>query len=179
MRYQDFLRTAVLLFGASATVLAAVAVAGAHGKDESTLIYGAFGLWAIAALYGGWVGRRPTVARGIARMLASARSSPLLPELHPGTVLINRLWGLALFTVVAGGLAFVAPQVPAIGAAFPLIVGLHWRRQGAAVAAIEERDGVRFYVEQNSPFQPTRLVRTPGFRRNEPSPTDAQGVSVP
>ena len=38
----------------------------------------------------------------------------------------------------------------------------------AAVEAIEGRDGVRFYVEHTSPFKPTRLIRTPGFRRVEP-----------
>jgi hypothetical protein len=31
------------------------------------------------------------------------------------------------------------------------------------VAAIEERDGVRFYVERTSPLKPIQLVRTPGF----------------
>ena len=35
--------------------------------------------------------------------------------------------------------------------------------------AVEERDGVRFYVEPDSPFKPTKLIRTPGFRKNEPS----------
>ena len=29
--------------------------------------------------------------------------------------------------------------------------------------AIEERDGVRFYVDRTSPFSPIRLIRTPGF----------------
>ena len=31
------------------------------------------------------------------------------------------------------------------------------------MAAIEERDGVRFYVERTSPLQPIQLMRTPGF----------------
>ena len=34
------------------------------------------------------------------------------------------------------------------------------------MTAIEERDGVRFYVERTSPLKPIRLVRTPGFRSN-------------
>ena len=46
-----------------------------------------------------------------------------------------------------------------------MIRALAWRRQDAAVTAIEERDGVAFYVERTSPFQPIQLVRTPGFRR--------------
>ena len=179
MRYGDFLRTSVLLFAGSATVLGAVAIAGAHGRGEDTVLYAALGLWAAAAVYGGWLGRRPAVTEGIGRLLANARTTPLLPELQPGTILVGRLWGLAAFTVVAGALAFLVPQVPAIAAAFPLVGALSWRRQSSAVAAIEERDGVRFYVEHNSPFKPIQLLRTPGFRKNEPSPTDVQGVSVP
>ena len=34
--------------------------------------------------------------------------------------------------------------------------------------AIEERDGVRFYVDKTSPFSPIRLIRTPGLRRRLP-----------
>ncbi len=80
MRFTDFLRTAVLLFGASATVLAAVTIAGAGSNGESALIYFALGWWVLAALAGGWVGRRAEVTGGIARLLAGARSTPLLPE---------------------------------------------------------------------------------------------------
>jgi hypothetical protein len=74
--------------------------------------------------------------------------------------------------------AFVMPQVPAIAAGFFLLAALWWRRQPSAVTAIEERDGVRFYVERTSPFAPTKLIRTPGFRRNEPAPTDVQRTSA-
>ncbi len=178
MRYLDFLRTSVLLFAASATVLGAVALVGAHARDDATLTAVAVAIWAVAAVAGGWVGRRAVATEGIARLLANARTTPLLPEHQPGTILFNRLWGLAGFTVVAGALAFLFPQVPAIAAAFPGIFALLWRRQSAAVAAIEERDGVRFYVEHNSPFKPTQLLRTPGFRKNEPAPTDAHRISV-
>jgi len=179
MRYGDFLRTSVLLFGASATVLGAAALIGAHGRDDTTLVYVALTLWVIGAILGGWLGRRPMVTQGIARLLADARTTPLLPELQPGQILFARMWGLAVFTAAAVALAFLFPQVPAIGAAFSLMGSLYWRRQGAAVAAIEERDGVRFYVERNSPFKPIQLLRTPGFRKNEPSPTDVQRISVP
>jgi hypothetical protein len=58
------------------------------------------------------------------------------------------------------------PQVPAIAAGFEIIWALAWRRQSAAVTAIEERDGARFYVEHTSPLKPIKLVRTPGFRSN-------------
>jgi hypothetical protein len=53
--------------------------------------------------------------------------------------------------------------VAAIASGFTIIWALAWRRQSAAVAAIEERDGVRFYVDRTSPLAPMRLVRTPGF----------------
>jgi hypothetical protein len=179
MRYGDFLRTSVLLFGASATVLGAAALIGAHARDDTTLVYVALTLWLLGALLGGWLGRRQAVTAGIARLLASARTTPLLPELQPGQILFARMWGLAVFTAAGVALAFLFPQVPAIAAAFSLVGALYWRRQGAAVAAIEERDGVRFYVERNSPLKPIQLLRTPGFRKNEPSPTDAHRISVP
>jgi hypothetical protein len=38
---------------------------------------------------------------------------------------------------------------------------------------------VRFYVEHNSPFKPTELLRTPGFRKNEPSHTDVRAGAAP
>ena len=38
------------------------------------------------------------------------------------------------------------------------------------MAAIEERDGVRFYVEPTSPVEPIKLLRTPGFQTHFPSP---------
>lgn len=168
MRFTDFLRTSVLLFGAAATALAAVALAGARAKDDVTLIYLALAWWILATCIGLWLGRSAAASPGIARLLASARTTPLLPELEPGTVLFNRLWTLAAFTVVAGGVAFLIPQVPAIAAGYALLYALGWRKQAGAVAAIEDRDGVRFYVERTSPFKPTRLIRTPGFQKREP-----------
>ena len=34
------------------------------------------------------------------------------------------------------------------------------------MTAIEERDGVRYYVERTSPLKPIQLLRTPGFKAN-------------
>jgi hypothetical protein len=178
VRFGDFLRTSVLLFGAAATACAIVAIAGARAKDDSSVLYIAVGWWFVAAVAGLWFGRRREATEGIARLLSDARTTPLLPELEPGTVLFNRLWAFGLMTVIAGGVAFLFPQVPAIWTGFTLLVGLAWRKQPAAVLAIEERDGVRFYVERVSPFKPTRLLRTPGFRKNEPAPTDVQRTSA-
>lgn len=169
MRFVDFLRTAVLLFGAAATALGAVAMAGAGARDDTTLIAFAAAWWLLATAIGVWLGRAARVAPGISRLLASARTTAMLPELEPGAVFFNRLWTLGVFTVVAGALAFWVPQVPAVGTGYALIMALAWRKQAAAVAAIEDRDGVRYYVERTSPFKPTRLIRTPGFRRFEPA----------
>jgi hypothetical protein len=178
VRFGDFLRTSVLLFGAAATACAIVAIAGARAKDDDSVLYLAVGWWGAAAFLGLWFGRRREASEGIARLLSDARTTPLLPELEPGTVLFNRLWSFGLVTVIAGGLAFLFPQVPAIWTGFTLLVGLAWRKQPSAVLAIEERDGVQFYVERVSPFKPTRLLRTPGFRKNEPAPTDVQRTSA-
>lgn len=168
MRFPDFLRTCVLLFGGAATALAAVTIAGAGAKDDRTLLYVALGWWGLAAVGGLLLGRRPEVTQGIGRALSSARIQSALPELEPGAILFNRLWGLALFTAGSGAVAFLIPQVPGIAAGYVIAAAVAWRKQSAAVEAIEGRDGVRFYVEHTSPFKPTRLIKTPGFRRVEP-----------
>lgn len=63
-----------------------------------------------------------------------------------------------------------------VACGFAIIWSLAWRRQDAAVLAIEERDGVTFYVERTSPIGPMRLVRTPGFRREVPTLTSVNGT---
>lgn len=169
MRFVDFLRTAVLLFAGAGTALAVVTIAGAVGDEDLTLVYIAAGWWVAAAAIGLWIGRRPSASNGIARLLAQAKRSTSLPELEPGTVLFNRLWPLAALTVVAGAVAFIVPQVPGIAAGYAILMALAWRRQSAAVEAIEGRDGVQFYFERSSPFKGPQLLRTPGFRKIEPA----------
>ena len=66
----------------------------------------------------------------------------------------------------AGALAFLAPQVPGVAAGFALALSLSLRHQEKAVAAIEERDGVAFYVERTHWLRAIQLVRTPSFRRD-------------
>ena len=126
-------------------------------------VYVAAGWWLVAAVTGIWVGRRAEATPPIARLLAGARAQTTLPELRPGLTIANRLWPLLLSTFTAGVLGFFLPQVAAVAAGFAIIWALAWRRQESAVAAIEERDGVRFYVEPTSPLRPMALVRTPGF----------------
>ena len=178
MRFGDFLRTSILLFAGAATACAVVAIAGARAKDDTTLVYVALAWWFVAAILGLWLGRGAGAIEGIRRLLADARSTQTLPEVEPGRILFNRMWLLALATIAAGGLSWLIPQVPAIATGFFLLAALWWRRQPSAVTAIEERDGVRFYVERTSPFEPTKLIRTPGFRKNEPAPTDVQRTSA-
>ena len=172
MRFVDFLRTTVLLSAAAATALAAVTVLAAAGSSEERLVAVAVGWWLIAAVIGLRTGRRAETNPPIARLLASAKASTTLPEHHPNAVLLNRLWPLLLFTLAAGGLAVLAPQVPGIATGFAIIWALAWRRQDAAVAAIEERDGARFYVLRTSPFRPMALERTPGFKALHPERTN-------
>lgn len=176
MRFTDFLRTSVLLFAGAATALAAVAIAGASSLDDVTLVYIAVTWWVIAAVVGLWIGRRPETTEGIARLLADARHSPTLPEQEPGRTVVNRLWPLIIVLAAAAAIAFLLPQVPAIGAGYAVLVSLAWRKQSRAVAAIEDRDGVRFYVERTSPLKPTQLVRTPWMRRVEPTDTRLSAV---
>ena len=166
MRFTDLLRTAVLICAAAATLLAVVTLAGVNSNGNVLLGTVIAGWWVLAVLTGVYLGRAHSTSRGIATLLASARSQQTLPEINPGRTVLNRLWPVIVFTVGAGAVAFAYPQVPAIAAGFSIIWSLAWRRQSAAVTAIEDRDGARFYVEQTSPWQPIKLVRTPGFRSN-------------
>ena len=166
MRFVDFLRSTVLLSGAAATALGTVTVLAAAASSGSggLVLPVSLGWWLIAALIGLRIGRRSQATAPIARLLAAAKSTTTLPEHRPGAILVNRLWPLLAFTLLSGGLAFLAPQVPGIATGFAIIWSLAWRRQDAAVAAIEERDGACFYVRRTSPVRPMALDRTPGFK---------------
>jgi hypothetical protein len=169
LRFVDFLRATVMLSAGAATTLAVLTVAAGSSHADQLLVVVAAVWWVAAALIGAFLGRRPTVTQQIGRLLADAKAATMLPEHRPGAVLVNRLWPLLVSTIVAGGLAFLVPQVPAIATGFAVIWSLAWRRQDGAVTAVEERDGVTFYVERTSPVRPIELVRTPGFRREAPS----------
>ena len=168
MRFRDFLRTAVLLYGGAATALAAVSVVGAGREDDNTLVFVAAAWWLLAAISGLWMGRGATTTPGIAGLLADARRANTLPEFEPGTILFNRLWPLALLAVAAGALGFFFPPVPAVAVGYALLVALLWRKQSGAVEAIEGRDGVEFWLDKSSPFGAPRLLRLPGLRKIEP-----------
>jgi hypothetical protein len=162
--FVDFLRTTVLLCAGAASALAAVTVIGAGASGQTDLPLLAFGWWAVATLIGIFIGRRNEASPPIARLLAGARSVVTMPEERPARILVNRLWPLFTLTLAAGVIGFFAPQIPGIATGFAIIWALAWRRQHAAVAAIELRDGARFHVEPNSPVEPITLTRTPGFK---------------
>jgi hypothetical protein len=169
VRFADFLKNTVLLSAGVATVLALITVLSILTTTSGSLpAVLSIAWWALAAVIGLALGRRADASPPIARLLAAARSTNMLPEHRPAAILLNRLWPLLAVTVLAGGLAFLAPQIPGIGAGFAIIWALAWRHQHSAVSAIEERDGVRFYVLHTSPVQPIALQRTPGFKAMRP-----------
>jgi hypothetical protein len=164
VRFVDFLKATVMLSAGSATFLASLTVLTVRESVDASLMEVAIGWWLTAALIGAWLGRRNAASPPIARLLADARMQMSLPELRPGVTLVNRLWPLIFSTIGAAALGVFVPQVSAVAAGFAIIWALAWRRQEGAVAAIEDRDGFRFYVDRTPPFEPIRLIRTPGLR---------------
>jgi hypothetical protein len=168
MLFSELLRATVFLVAGVATFLAAVAVAVASQEGHTAAIVVGIAWGGIAAVIGLWLGRSARAAEAMARILAGARTETALPSESAGQIAFQRLWPIAAFALVAGGLAWIWPQVASIGAGYAVLVALAWRRRESAVTAIEERDGVRFYVEPSSAFQPLRLIRTPGLYRDRP-----------
>jgi len=171
MAFCDLLRMTVLLAAGAATALAAITVVSASSADDSLTIYVAAVWWTVALAGGIVLGRPSRAAEAMRPALTEARMATALPSLgNPGRAALARLWPLAVFAAIAGGLGLVYSGVAAIGAGFALGAALTLRSREGAVAAIEERDGVRFYVEPGSALQPVTLVRTPGLRRDRPPP---------
>jgi hypothetical protein len=165
MRFSELLRSGILLSAGAASALAIVTLGAATNEGDERLVWIAAGWWTAASLLGAFLGRRTGANPAIARLLADSKAATMMPEHRPGAVIVNRLWPLLVATIAAGAFALVSAAIPAIGAGFPIIWALSWRHQHQAVIAIEERDGVTFYVERTGPLQPVRLVRIPGFRR--------------
>ena len=168
MRFVDLLRITVGLSAGAATALAAACLVGTRNDPGSTVVVQAAAWWAVAAVVGGVLGRRRATSEPIARALAQARPATSMPEDRVAATLLNRLWPLGVATVAGGALAFLAPQVPGIAAGFAIIWALAWRVQDKAVTAVEERDGVSFWVAPTSPGTPVSLLRMPGLRREVP-----------
>jgi hypothetical protein len=170
MPFCDLLRMTVLLAAGAATALAAVTVISADRDADTVTLIVAAGWWPAAVAIGLALGRPRRAAEAMAPALAGARTTPSLPTDMPGRVALARLWPLAAFAIVAGALGFLWPGVAAIATGFALAAALALRAREAAVTAVEDRDGVRFYVEPGSALQPVSLVRTPGLRRERPPP---------
>jgi hypothetical protein len=171
MAFVDLLRVTVLLAAGAATVLAAVTAIVVGTTDDTLTLFVALGWWLIALVGGLILGRPSQAAEAMRPILTEARTATAMPELGNSTrAALARLWPIGAFALIAGVLGFIFPGVAAVGAGFALAVALMWRSREAAVAAIEERDGVRFYVEPGSALQPVRLIRTPGLRRERPPP---------
>jgi hypothetical protein len=185
MLFSDLLRLTVLLVGGEATALGAITVVAANRADDTLTLIVAAGWWILSLGIGLFLGRPERVADGIRRTLAGARTATSLPHESPLRIALARLWPLGAFALIAGGLAWIWPQVAAIGAGYALLTALAWRTREAAVTGIEDRDGVRFYVESSSALEPVKLVRTPGLRRDRepaghpPPPTARDGGGRP
>lgn len=168
MTYSDLLRVTVLLSAAVATALGTVAVIliGRDPEPLAAIVGGAW--WLIAALAGFVVGRSSDPSPDLTRVLAGARMATSLPSQGETRIALIRLWPIVAFGFVCAVAAWFWPQVAAIGAGFGIFIALAWRRREAAVQAIEDRDGVRFYVDPTPAHTPLRLTRTPGLYRDRP-----------
>jgi hypothetical protein len=164
MPYTDLLRTTVFITGAEATILGAISAISVGGEPSPTTVIVAIAWWAIAIILGFWMGRPERAREDMRAPLAKAKMATSLPSESPARISAQRLWPIAVTAIIAGGLGLFFPGVAIIGTGYALIVSLAWHTREAAVAAIEERDGVRFYVVPSSALGPIELVRTPGLR---------------
>lgn len=168
MPFAELLRSTVFLTAGGGTALAAVTVIGAQRDFNPTLLIISAVWWIVAAWIGLSLGQADRTADSMREVLAGAKSvhkngaTPSLGE--PGRIAWARLWPILAAVATAGGIGVVFPEVSAIGAGYALLVALAWRNRESAVLAIEGRDGVRFLVENGSPFKAVKLIRTPGFR---------------
>jgi hypothetical protein len=164
MPFADFVKTTVLLSAGAATTLAVVTLLSARDANDARTATVGVAWWGASALIGIAMGRRASASPPIARLLSGAKTVSVLPPQRPLHVILVRLWPLLVSTLVAGGLALLAPQIPAIATGFAIIWALAWRQQHMAIIAIEQRDGVRFYVDHTPPWKPITLSRTPGYK---------------
>jgi uncharacterized membrane protein YfcA len=156
--YTDLLRLSVFLTAGEATALGAIAaIATADSADETTLAI-AGGWWIVAIAVGLFLGRPARAIEALRDPLAEARTATSLPPETPARIAIG------VTAIAAGVLGIFFPGVAIVGAGYALLVCLAWHSHEAAVLAVEQRDGVRFYVVPTNALQPVELVRTPGLR---------------
>jgi len=164
MPYTDLLRLSVFLTAGEATALAAIAAIAASPDATDTTLVVAAAWWLVAFLLGLYLGRPRRAADSLRDVLARARTATSLPAETPNRIALARLWPIGASALAAGVLGIFFPGVAIVGAGYALLVSLAWHSHEAAVLAIEQRDGVRFYVVPNGALRPVELVRTPGLR---------------
>jgi hypothetical protein len=162
--FTDLLRVTVFVTGAEATVLGVITALGASREGDDTVVLVAAAWWLVSCAIGFWLGRPSRAAEAMRDPLAEAKTATSLPSESPARIAIARLWPVVLTAFVAGVAGLFFPGVAVIGAGYALIVSLTWHTREAAVLAIEQRDGVKFYVVPTSGLRPVKLVRTPGLR---------------
>jgi hypothetical protein len=165
--YTDLLRLSVFLTAGEATALGAIAALAAGQEATETTLLVAGGWWLAALLIGLYLGRPRRAADGVREALTEARTATSLPADAPSRIALGRLWPIGASALVAGILGIFFPGVAIVGAGYALLVSLAWHSHEAAVLAIEQRDGVKFYVVPNSALRPVELVRTPGLRTDQ------------
>ena len=182
MRFRDFLRVAVLLFGGGGDGAGGRRrSAGAAREDDNTLVLRRGDLvvrW--RRVVGLWLGRRlaPTPRHRPAARRRRA-STNALPELEPGTVLFNRLWPLVVLTI-----ARRRDRLPRSRRCrrSPPATRCSWRSPGASSARRWRRSrgatACEFCFDRTSPFGAPQLLRMPGLRKIEPAVDEAVAVSA-
>lgn len=166
MLFSELLRITVLLIAAVATALGAISVALAQRDPTVAELAVVGGWWLLATVAGIVIGRSARAGESMSRALAESLTATSLPLESSGRIAFQRLWPIGAFAIACGVAGIFWPQVAAIGAGYAILIALIWRRREAAVRAIEDRDGVRFYVEPSSAMERIRLVRTPGLYRD-------------
>ena len=151
MAFCDLLRTTVLLAAGAATALAAVTAIVVGTTGDTLTLFVALGWWLIALVGGLVLGRPSQAAEAMRPVLAQARTATAMPELGNPARARSPASGRSApsrWSPGASGSSFRAcrPSAPAL----PSAAALMWRAREGAVSAIEERDGVRFYVEPGS-----------------------------
>jgi hypothetical protein len=162
--YTDLLRLSVFLTAGEATALGAIGAIAAGREPTQTTLVVAAAWWLASLLIGLYLGRPKRAADSLRNALAEARTATSLPAETPGRIALGRLWPIGVSALAAGVLGIFFPGVAIVGAGYALLVSLAWHSHEAAVLAIEQRDGVKFYVVPNSALRPVELVRTPGLR---------------
>lgn len=153
----------MLLSVGAATALCLVTIGISLAQDDQGLIAFASIWWLIAASVGLLMGRGETPLANIQQLLSRSRTEPIFPKVEPASVMLDRQWPVFAMVAAAVLLGLLMPPAPAAAAGSAILWALALRKQPGAVLAIEDRDGVRFYVVRTNPFAKIKLVRVIGY----------------